>query len=270
MVLGLVSLGCHSQDLGNLRFQLGQGAVGAVGGVGGHHGAVQGDHAQMHQPAAAHSFQGLDQEPSQGLLMADPEPGDRSHGRGVGCRPARGRRGPRCSAAGSAGRTAPRSRRRTAARPAGSWGRRRDGRARRLDRRTGTAPGRVGRPRRARTRRGGLGAASRAGREAAGRAGRGRREGSGRPWPILSLRVIRTKRGLFLKCQIGGRPWWAVGCCTGCRRTPRWPSITMVWSSSARTRLQCHSSHSSTIAAMVTLILGGLPIREPVAAYGPS
>jgi hypothetical protein len=28
--------------------------------------------------------------------------------------------------------------------------------------------------------------------------------------------------------------------------------------------------HSSTIAAMVTLILGGLPIRELVAAYGPS
>jgi redox-sensitive bicupin YhaK (pirin superfamily) len=37
----------------------------------------------------------------------------------------------------------------------------------------------------------------------------------------------------------------------------------------ARACLQCHSSHSSTIAAMVTLILAGLPIREPVAAYGP-
>ncbi len=39
--------------------------------------------------------------------------------------------------------------------------------------------------------------------------------------------------------------------------------------SPARARLQCHSSHSSTIAAMVALILGGLPIRAPVAAYGP-
>lgn len=38
-----------------------------------------------------------------------------SRGRGPGCRPARGRQGPGCIAAGSAGRSAPRSRRRTAA-----------------------------------------------------------------------------------------------------------------------------------------------------------
>jgi redox-sensitive bicupin YhaK (pirin superfamily) len=37
----------------------------------------------------------------------------------------------------------------------------------------------------------------------------------------------------------------------------------------AGARLQRHSGHSSTIAAMVTPILGGLPIRAPVAAYGP-
>jgi redox-sensitive bicupin YhaK (pirin superfamily) len=33
--------------------------------------------------------------------------------------------------------------------------------------------------------------------------------------------------------------------------------------------LQCHSSHSGTIVAIVTLILGALPIRELIAADGP-
>jgi hypothetical protein len=58
---------------------------------------------------------------------------------GPGCRPAPGRRDPRGSGVGSAGRSAPRWRRRTAAPQAGSWGRRR-GRARRPDRRAGMDP----------------------------------------------------------------------------------------------------------------------------------
>jgi hypothetical protein len=49
-VLGLVDRGRLPQDLLNLVFQLGQGAVGPIGGVGGHLGPVQGDDAQADQP----------------------------------------------------------------------------------------------------------------------------------------------------------------------------------------------------------------------------
>ena len=123
---------------------------------------VQGDHAQADQPAAAHS---RSTRPGTRPARAGGGPGTGrwSRGRAPRCRPAPGRRGLRCSAARSAGWSAPRWRRRTAAPPAGSWGRRRAGRARRPGRQPGTDRGRAGRPRPARTRRGGLRAASRAG-----------------------------------------------------------------------------------------------------------
>jgi hypothetical protein len=76
VVVGLVGLGGLPQDLGDLHFERGQGAVGPVGGVGDHLGAVQRDHAQADQPGRRAQLQRLDQEASQGLLVADAEPRD--------------------------------------------------------------------------------------------------------------------------------------------------------------------------------------------------
>jgi hypothetical protein len=76
-VLGLVDLGGLLQDLADLDLELSEGAVGPVGGVGGHLGPVQGDHTQADQPGRCAQLQGLDEEPGQGLLVADPEARDR-------------------------------------------------------------------------------------------------------------------------------------------------------------------------------------------------
>jgi len=62
----LVGRGGLPQDLGDLRLELGQGAVGLVGGVAGQLGAVQGHGADPDHPCGGAQLQGLDQEPGQG------------------------------------------------------------------------------------------------------------------------------------------------------------------------------------------------------------
>jgi hypothetical protein len=76
-VLVLVGLGGLAEDLGDLALQPVQGAVGLVGGVAGQLGAIQGDHADLDHAGGSAQLQGLDQEPGQGLLVADAEPRDR-------------------------------------------------------------------------------------------------------------------------------------------------------------------------------------------------
>jgi hypothetical protein len=63
-VLALVGLGRLPQDRCDILLELGQGAVGSVSGVGGHLGAVQRDHPQADQPAAAHSFKDWTRNPA--------------------------------------------------------------------------------------------------------------------------------------------------------------------------------------------------------------
>jgi hypothetical protein len=75
-VLGLVDLRGLLQDLLDLCFELGQGAVGSVGGIGGHLGPVQRDYAEANQPGRGAQPQRLDEEAGQGLLVADTEPRD--------------------------------------------------------------------------------------------------------------------------------------------------------------------------------------------------
>jgi hypothetical protein len=96
--------------------------------------------------------------------------------------------------------------RRTAARPATSWDRRRHGRARRLDTRRGTDPAPSGRPRRGRTRPDGRMAASRAGRVAGGTPGRGPGEeivGHGRSYVIglLCFSFLGLRSGRVQRCS---------------------------------------------------------------------
>jgi hypothetical protein len=75
-ILAPVGVGGLLEDLGDLGLQLGQGPVGDVTGVAGELGAVQGDHAELNHSSLGAQSQGGDQEPGQGLLVADPEPRD--------------------------------------------------------------------------------------------------------------------------------------------------------------------------------------------------
>jgi hypothetical protein len=84
VVLGPVGRGGLGEELGDLRLEVGVGAVGRGRGVGFDLGAVQGDQSQTYHPGRGAQLQRLDQQPGQGLLVADPEARD-GHmiGRGV-------------------------------------------------------------------------------------------------------------------------------------------------------------------------------------------
>jgi hypothetical protein len=75
-VLGPIRLGGFGEQLGDLGLEVGVGAVGGRGGVGLDLGAVQGDQPQADHPGGRAQLQRLDQQPGQGLFVADPEPGD--------------------------------------------------------------------------------------------------------------------------------------------------------------------------------------------------
>jgi hypothetical protein len=75
-VVALVGLGGLAQDLGNLFLELLMGSVGPLGGVAGQLGAVQRHRADPDHPGGRAQLQGFDQEPGQGLLVADAEQGD--------------------------------------------------------------------------------------------------------------------------------------------------------------------------------------------------
>jgi hypothetical protein len=75
-VLGLVDGRCLGEQLGDLGLEVGVGAVGRRGGVGVDLGAIQGDQAQPDHPGGCAQLQRLDQQPGQGLFVADPEPSD--------------------------------------------------------------------------------------------------------------------------------------------------------------------------------------------------
>ena len=76
LIVDLVGLGGLGEQVGHLRLEVGVGAVGRSGGVGLDLGAVQGDQAQAHHPSGRAQLQRLNQQSSQGLFVADPEPGD--------------------------------------------------------------------------------------------------------------------------------------------------------------------------------------------------
>jgi hypothetical protein len=75
-VLGPVGRGGLGEQLGDLGLEVGDGAVGRRGGVGCDLGAVQGDQPQAHHPGRRAQLQRLNQQPSQGLFVADPKAGD--------------------------------------------------------------------------------------------------------------------------------------------------------------------------------------------------
>jgi hypothetical protein len=202
-VLRRVDLGGLAQDRGDLLVELGQRAVGLAGGVGGHLGPVQRHQAQADQPRFGTQPQRGDQQAGQGLLVADAESGDGHVVRGAvaGQHPE-----------GEVLDTAP------------------------LDLPRGPHPGRIGVEEHAQQRLGVVGRVAVpvgpvGGKEraqvqlvdhvahepgqvvggqpvarvggGAGTAGRGRWAGNCRPWRMLSLHVIRSKRELFLNRQLG-------------------------------------------------------------------
>jgi hypothetical protein len=91
-LVGLAGLLEHALDLGlDPGLELLAGPIAFGGGVGGQLGAVQGHGAQADQPGRGTQAQGLDQQPGQGLLVADPETGQRHMvGSGVGGQDAEG------------------------------------------------------------------------------------------------------------------------------------------------------------------------------------
>jgi hypothetical protein len=76
LVLDPIRLGSLLEQLGDLRLQVGVGAVGPIGGVGGHPGAIQRDQAQPDHPGRRAQLERGHQQPGQGLLVAGPEAGD--------------------------------------------------------------------------------------------------------------------------------------------------------------------------------------------------
>jgi hypothetical protein len=64
LIVGPVGLGGLPEQLGDLLFELGVGAVGPIGGVGGHLGAIQRDQPRRTIPAAAHSFREATSSPA--------------------------------------------------------------------------------------------------------------------------------------------------------------------------------------------------------------
>jgi hypothetical protein len=75
--VGPIRLGGLREQLGDLGLEVGVGAVGRRGGVGLDLGAIQGEQPEAHHAGGRAQLQRLDQQPSQGLFVADPEPGDR-------------------------------------------------------------------------------------------------------------------------------------------------------------------------------------------------
>jgi hypothetical protein len=76
LLVGPVGRGGLGEQLGDLGLELGVGAVGRRGGVGVDLGAVQGDQAQPDHPSGRAPLQRRDQQPGQGLFVADPEARD--------------------------------------------------------------------------------------------------------------------------------------------------------------------------------------------------
>jgi hypothetical protein len=75
-VLGLIRLSGLGEQLGDLGLEVSMGAVGRRRGVGLDLGAVERDEPQAHHPGRRAQLQRLDQQPGQGVFVADPEPGD--------------------------------------------------------------------------------------------------------------------------------------------------------------------------------------------------
>jgi hypothetical protein len=82
LIVSLIGLGGLGEQLGDLGLEVGVGAVGRRGGVCLDLGSVQGDQPQADHPGRRAQLQRLNQQPSQGLFVADPEPGD---GHVIGC-----------------------------------------------------------------------------------------------------------------------------------------------------------------------------------------
>jgi hypothetical protein len=90
LIVGPVGLGGLLEQLGHLGLEVSVGAVGRGSGVGGDLGAVQGDQPQADHAGRRAQLQRLDQQPSQGLFVANSEARD-GHviggGRQGSCRP---------------------------------------------------------------------------------------------------------------------------------------------------------------------------------------
>jgi hypothetical protein len=75
VILGLVDGSCLLEQLGDLGLEVAWVRL-AAACVGLDLGAVQGDQTQADQAGGRAQLQRLDQQPGQGLFVADPEPSD--------------------------------------------------------------------------------------------------------------------------------------------------------------------------------------------------
>jgi hypothetical protein len=76
LIVGPVGRGGLLEQLGHLGLEVSVGAVGRGSGVGLDLGAVQGDQSQAHYAGRRAQLQRLDQQPSQGLFVANSEARD--------------------------------------------------------------------------------------------------------------------------------------------------------------------------------------------------